>query len=129
MSRKHFCLQLNSFFRETGTCPGVSLLHRIIPTCLIRIPMFYQTRISKIAYYFIKTTIFAARFGTTVKRYCLVMFNRVAQREFATAHNITGKNLPRRQYEITCLWNLGGDGKCFWGWAPEEEWFQKEMRK
>ena len=25
MSRKHFCLQLNSFFRETGTCPHVSL--------------------------------------------------------------------------------------------------------
>ena len=26
-------------------------------------------------------------------------------------------------------WDLGGDGKCFWGWAPEEEWFKKEMRK
>ncbi len=25
MSRKHFCLQLNSFFRETGTRPGVSV--------------------------------------------------------------------------------------------------------
>ena len=82
------------------------------------------------------------------------MFNRVAQREFATAHNITGnmsksrkrfpagtccccksqkrgkqishrkfrrrehvlmhnqrfEKLPRRQYEITCQWDLGGDG-------------------
>jgi hypothetical protein len=101
------------------------------------------------------------------------MFNRVAQREFATAHNITGnmsksrkrfpagtwcccksqkrgkqishrkfrrrehvlmhnqhfEKLPRRQYEITCQWDLGGDGKCFYGWAPEEEWYQKEMRK
>ena len=27
MSRKHFCLQLNSFFRETGTCPDVSPAH------------------------------------------------------------------------------------------------------
>ena len=101
------------------------------------------------------------------------MFNRVAQREFATAHIITGnmsksrkrfpagtccccksqkrgkqishrkfrrrehvlmhnqhfEKLPRLQYEITRQWDLGGDGKCFWGWAPEEEWFQKEMRK
>jgi hypothetical protein len=101
------------------------------------------------------------------------MFNRVAQREFVTAHNITGnmsrsrkrfpagtccycksqkrgkqfshrkfrrcehvlmhnqhfENLPIRQYEITSQWDLGGDGKRFWGWAPEEEWFQKEMRK
>ena len=122
--------------------------------------------------------IFAAKFKyriyETIERIlCLVMFNRVAQREFATAHNITGnmsksrkrfpagtccccksqkrgkqishrkfrrrehvlmhnqhfEKLPRRQYEITCQWDLGGDGKCFWGWAPEEEWFQKEMRK
>ena len=101
------------------------------------------------------------------------MFNRVAQREFATAHNITGnmsksrkrfpagtccccksqkrgkqishrkfrrlehvlmhnyhfEKLPMLQYELTRQWDLGGDGKCFWGWAPEEEWFQKEMRK
>ena len=28
------------------------------------------------------------------------------------------------QYEITSQWDLGGDGKCFWGWAPEEEWFR-----
>lgn len=101
------------------------------------------------------------------------MFNRVAQREFATAHNITGimgksrkrfpagtccccksqkrgkqishrkfrrlehvlmhnyhfEKLPMLQYELTRQWDLGGDGKCFWGWAPEEEWFKKEMRK
>ena len=101
------------------------------------------------------------------------MFNRVAQREFATAHNITGKmsrsrkkfpagpccccksqkrgkkvshrkfrrlehvlmhnqhfeKLPILQWEITNQWDLGGDGKCFWCWAPDEEWFQKEMRK
>ena len=37
--------------------------------------------------------------------------------------------VPFRQYEITSPWDLGGDGKCFWGWDPEEEWFQKEMRK
>jgi len=127
----------------------------------------------KIAYYIIKIPIFAPKYETTVKQYCLVMFNRVAQREFATAHNITGnmsrsrkrfpagtccccksqkrgkqishrkfrrlehvlmhnyhfEKLPMLQYELTRQWDLGGDGKCFWGWTPDEGWFKKEMRK
>ena len=37
--------------------------------------------------------------------------------------------LPYRQYEITNQWDLGGDGKCFWGFAPEKEWFIRAMRK
>ena len=37
--------------------------------------------------------------------------------------------LPFRQYEITNQWDLGGDGKCFWGFAPDEDWFVKAMRK
>ncbi|MBQ7062876.1 MAG: hypothetical protein IJM88_06275 [Bacteroidales bacterium] len=37
--------------------------------------------------------------------------------------------LPYRQYEITDQWDLGGDGKCFWGFAPDEEWFIRAMRK
>jgi hypothetical protein len=44
-------------------------------------------------------------------------------------HNHHFEKLPILQYEITSQWDLGGDGKRFWGWAPEEEWFQKEMRK
>ena len=38
-------------------------------------------------------------------------------------------SLPHRQYEITNQWDLGGDGKCFWGLAPDEEWFIRSMRK
>jgi hypothetical protein len=26
-------------------------------------------------------------------------------------------------------WNLGGDGKHFWGFHPEKEWYFKLMRK
>ena len=37
--------------------------------------------------------------------------------------------LPYRQYEITEQWDLGGDGKCYWGFAPDEEWFIRAMRK
>ena len=37
--------------------------------------------------------------------------------------------LPYRQYEITNQWSLGGDGKCFWGFAPDEDWFIRVMRK
>ena len=39
------------------------------------------------------------------------------------------ESLPYYQYEITKRWALGGDGKCFWGFAPEQEWFIKYMRK
>jgi hypothetical protein len=38
-------------------------------------------------------------------------------------------SLPYRQYEITNQWDLGGDGKWFWGFAPDEEWFIRAMRK
>jgi hypothetical protein len=37
-------------------------------------------------------------------------------------------NLPYRQYEITNQWNLGGDGKVFWRFAPDEDWFIRLMR-
>lgn len=101
------------------------------------------------------------------------MFNRVAQQEFVTAHNITGnmsrsrkkvpiscgagcksqkrgkqvcnrkfrrrehlalgsghfERLPFQSIEIMDPWDLGGDGKCFWGFSPKEEWYRKEMRK
>ena len=101
------------------------------------------------------------------------MFNRVAQRESATSHNITSimgksrkrtpvstwcccksqkqrkqmshrmfrrrehvmlhseifENLPLRQWEIVEQWDLGGDGKTYWGHSPGEEWYIKLMRK
>jgi hypothetical protein len=37
--------------------------------------------------------------------------------------------MPYCQYEITNQWDLGGDGKGFWGYHPDEEWFAKAMRK
>lgn len=101
------------------------------------------------------------------------MFNRVAQQEFATAHNITGfmsksrkktpvstwcccksqkkgkqeshrkfrrrenmlvssgryEYLPYRQWEIVEQWDLGGDGKVYWGHFPSEKWYIRLMRK
>jgi hypothetical protein len=101
------------------------------------------------------------------------VFNRVAQREYATSHNITdimGKSrkktpvsticccksqkqgkqachrgfrrkermmiltgryetLPYRQHEIMNQWDLGGDGKAYWGHFPDREWYIKLMRK
>lgn len=101
------------------------------------------------------------------------MFNRVAQQNTVSTHNITdimskskkktpvstfcccksqkrGKQLchrkfrcrersliqkgdytklPLRMTELTNQWNLGGDGKCFWGYCYGEEWFAKLMRK
>ena len=32
-------------------------------------------------------------------------------------------------YEITNQWDLGGDGKVFWRFAPDEDWFIRLMRK
>ena len=101
------------------------------------------------------------------------MFNRVAQQESVTSHNITdimGKSrkrtpvstwcccksqkkgkqassrkfrrkahvllhqrrdhlLPLKPFEVMSPWDLGGDGKAFFGFHPDEEWFIKLMRK
>lgn len=37
--------------------------------------------------------------------------------------------LPIRQIEITDSWNLGGDGKTYYGYHPNEDWFMRIMRK
>lgn len=37
--------------------------------------------------------------------------------------------LPYRSIEITSPWDLGGDGKIFYGYHPECEWYLKVMRK
>ena len=37
--------------------------------------------------------------------------------------------LPLKSFEVMSPWDLGGDGKAFFGFHPEEEWFVKLMRK
>ena len=36
--------------------------------------------------------------------------------------------LPYRQWELVEQWDLGGDGKHYCGYYPEEEWFIKLIR-
>ena len=37
--------------------------------------------------------------------------------------------LPKRSIVITSPWDLGGDGKRFYGYHPECEWHARIMRK
>ena len=37
--------------------------------------------------------------------------------------------LPNKPIEVTDPWDLGGDGKTFWGFSPDEDWFIRLMRK
>lgn len=37
--------------------------------------------------------------------------------------------LPYKSIEIMSPWDLGGDGKIFWGFHQEKDWFIKLMRK
>ena len=37
--------------------------------------------------------------------------------------------LPVKSFEVMSPWDLGGDGKHFWGFHPEEERYVKLMRK
>ena len=37
--------------------------------------------------------------------------------------------LPIKQYELTNQWDLGGDGKTYWGKLIGEEWYERLMRK
>ena len=39
------------------------------------------------------------------------------------------ERLPYRSMELTSPWDLGGDGKCFYGYHPDKEWYAKIMRK
>ena len=52
---------------------------------------------------------------------------RFRRREHILIQNGKYDNMPFRQYEITNKWNLGGDGKCFWGFARQEEWYIKAI--
>ena len=44
---------------------------------------------------------------------------------------LSGKEilLPLRQFELTNQYDLGGDGKRYYGYRPNEEWFVRVMRK
>ena len=37
--------------------------------------------------------------------------------------------LPTHQREVMSQWDLGGDGKRYYGYAPDEVWYIKAMRK
>lgn len=37
--------------------------------------------------------------------------------------------LPLKSFEIMSPWDLGGDGKHFWDFYLDEEWYVKLMRK
>lgn len=55
---------------------------------------------------------------------------RFRRREHVLIQGDKYDRMPYRQYEITNCWDLGGDGKNFWGFNREdEEWYVKAMRK
>lgn len=37
--------------------------------------------------------------------------------------------LPLKSFEVMSPWDLGGDGKAFFGFHVDEEWYAKLMRK
>ena len=39
------------------------------------------------------------------------------------------EHLPQKSIEITSPWDLGGDGKVFYGFHPECKWYNKLLRK
>lgn len=39
------------------------------------------------------------------------------------------EHLPLKSIELTSPWDLGGDGKAFYGFHPECEWYVKALRK
>lgn len=38
-------------------------------------------------------------------------------------------SLPKRSFEITSPWDLGGDGKRVYSWNPNDEFYEKCLRK
>lgn len=67
--------------------------------------------------------------GHSQKRGKQMSHGRFRRRERMLIQRGGFDSLPRRQREITNQWDLGGDGKGFWGFAPGDEWFAKAMRK
>ena len=67
--------------------------------------------------------------GCSQKRGKQMSHGRFRRRERILIRREFFDHLPYRQYEITNQWDLGGDGKRFWGFAPDEDWCIKAMRK
>ena len=60
------------------------------------------------------------------KQICHRKYRRI---EHMMLRSNNDEHLPIRQYEIVSPWNLGGDGKVYWGHYPDKEWYKKLMRK
>ena len=59
---------------------------------------------------------------------------QASSRKFRRRANVLlhqGKHhlLPLKSFEVMSPWDLGGDGKAFFGFHPEEEWYVNLMRK
>ena len=59
---------------------------------------------------------------------------QVSSRKFrrkahALLHQGKAHLLPLKSFEVMSPWDLGGDGKHFWGFHLDEEWYAKLMRK
>lgn len=59
---------------------------------------------------------------------------KVASKRFRRGVNMLMRQrdyerLPYRSIELTSPWDLGGDGKTFYGYHPECEWYVRIMRK
>ena len=51
------------------------------------------------------------------------------RKEHVSLHQGRDYLLPFKSFEVMRSWDLGGDGKAFFGFRPEEEWYVKLMRK
>ena len=59
---------------------------------------------------------------------------QASSRKFRRRANVLlhqGKHhlLPLKSLEVMSSWDLGGDGKAFFGFHPDEEWYVKLLRK
>ena len=59
---------------------------------------------------------------------------KVASRRFrrkvkVLMHQESYERLPFFSIELTSPWDLGGDGKSFYGFRSECDWYEKVMRK
>jgi hypothetical protein len=60
------------------------------------------------------------------KQFCHRKFRRKERMMIRTSNY---DRLPSLLIQVTNQWDLGGDGKVFWGHSPDEEWYITLMRK
>ncbi|MBQ3636108.1 MAG: hypothetical protein II951_10915 [Bacteroidales bacterium] len=56
-------------------------------------------------------------------------FRRLARALLCKGRSYDSSLLPLKSFEVMNPWDLGGDGKAFFGFHPNELWFTKLMRK